>query len=121
MKTDNIEESLMDADVEQRPKTPIEYVEEHADDLPDEVVERATDLFEVWDGWKYGRSPATSAAMAVYYVLPEDADDGLTQEEAAEMFDTTPVSVRSTWETVLDEADHDEISEVVGWTVRKRQ
>lgn len=75
-------------------KEPEEYLDEHRDNHPDDVMETAREVIERWDGWKYGKSAAGGAAGAVYIGYMIHQDGGPTQPELADEFGVTPPTLR---------------------------
>jgi transcription initiation factor TFIIB len=88
------------------PIDPAEYLPRFASqlDLGDEVERRAREyVAEAADrGLSAGRNPSGVAA-ACLYTAGRDVGSGVTQREAADVADVTPVTLRSTYQGLRDE------------------
>lgn len=118
----NTQEHIDEQDDERlEPTKPHDYLDENADRFPDHIIETAREICNLWDGWQYRRSgPNVTAAMAVYYAYGSD-EDSPTQDDVARTFGATPISVRNSWDTVKDDVDLEELSEVLGRRVRAKK
>ncbi|WP_144905032.1 transcription initiation factor IIB [Halobellus captivus] len=88
------------------PIDPAEYVPRFASrlDLSDEVERRAREYVDeaAEQGLSVGRNPGGVAA-ACLYTAGRDLGAGVTQQEAADAADVTPVTLRSTYQRLRDD------------------
>jgi transcription initiation factor TFIIIB Brf1 subunit/transcription initiation factor TFIIB len=81
-------------------ETPMDLIQDRADDHAEDVVYRALALAEADDAWKRGAQPKTVAAAAMYAAYLDQrpratAGEGRpTQQAVADWFDTNRVTLR---------------------------
>jgi len=77
-------------------KFPSDIVEENADELTDEIVEKALAILDVWDPSAYGKAPTGVAATATYVAADSLSVNRTeyTQEDLCEVFDSSPMTIR---------------------------
>lgn len=86
--------------------TPIDLIEEQADEHAVDVVERALALAEADDSWKRGALPKGVAAAAVYAAYVDQrprakpGEGRPTQDQVAEAFDTNAVTLRERYKAL---------------------
>jgi transcription initiation factor TFIIB len=87
------------------PVDPVEYVPRYADrlDLGPSVERRARDLLDVAreQNLVVGRNPC-GVAVACLYTAALEADAAVTQADAADVADVTPVTLRNTYRELQD-------------------
>lgn len=74
------------------PPTPIDRLDDHGDEIDQEILRDARRRIEAHDEWQYtGHAPRSVAAAAVYL----ESGPLLTQKQACSLFDVSPVSLRN--------------------------
>lgn len=72
----------------------MEYIEQHRADLPSDVYETALTYADEYGGWRRGKSPKVTAAMATYVGWNTKHSDPPTQRDIADMYGVTTNALR---------------------------
>lgn len=95
-------------------KTPFDTLDEVSDTntYDDEVIALAREVLDAWDGWQYGRTNHTVAATVVWIASRYSGtrDDRLNQEDVAETFGSSPVSMRQTWHSIYEDVGAEDLA-----------
>lgn len=84
-------------------KTPDDYLREHEDQIPPQAIDKARELLDGYDRWKYGKSPLATAAGAAYLGCSLSGETDITQLDIANMFDVSPTTVRTHYQLLWEE------------------
>lgn len=87
---------------------------ESADQINSEVAEEAVKVMQNSneDGWKFGRSPASYAAAAVYVANARvEPSSDMTQKEIGNVFGTSAVTIRQRLSELYEEDERQELRE----------
>lgn len=77
---------------------PHDVLDDHADELDEEVLRLAHGAIDAWDGWRGGVSYKSAAAAAVYAAgLYAGPARRMPQGRVAEIFDVSEITIRNYW------------------------